>query len=156
MNAHLVHALTGYLPHILPEAVLAAAACLLFLGGAWRAGRALWGWVALAAVALAAVALWHVAANVPTVEDRLASLNEEVKRATAVSADPEDPARQQAVREAVSHHSGSSEPAGPLLSGRDHFRTKGRAVETDHMKMQSLGIHRVPASGARHGGGGFG
>jgi NADH-quinone oxidoreductase subunit N len=79
VNAHLVHALTGYLPHVLPEAVLSAAACLLFLGGAWRAGRSLWGWAALAAVGLAAVALWHVAATVPTVEDRMASLYERTR-----------------------------------------------------------------------------
>jgi NADH-quinone oxidoreductase subunit N len=76
VNTHLFHALTGYLPHVLPEAILTLTACVLFLGGTWRSCRCVWGWTALAGVAAAGLAVWWVAVNVPTVEDRLAPLFE--------------------------------------------------------------------------------
>jgi NADH-quinone oxidoreductase subunit N len=58
VNANLVTALTGYVPYLVPEMILGAAACLLFLGGTWRAHRHLWGGVALLALAAAGLALW--------------------------------------------------------------------------------------------------
>ncbi len=57
MNANLVTALTGYVPYLIPEMILGAAACVLFLGGTWRAHRHLWGGVALAALLAAGLAL---------------------------------------------------------------------------------------------------
>ncbi len=57
MNPNLVTALTGYLPYLVPEMLLGAAACVLFLGGTWRANRHLWGGVALVSLAMAALAL---------------------------------------------------------------------------------------------------
>jgi hypothetical protein len=50
-SKELVTALTGYFPYLIPEAVLGVAACVLFLGGTWRASRHLWGAVALIALA---------------------------------------------------------------------------------------------------------
>src|SRR5262249_34977478 len=44
-----------------PEAVLALAACVLFIGGTIRANRPWWGTVALAALAAAGGALWATA-----------------------------------------------------------------------------------------------
>jgi NADH-quinone oxidoreductase subunit N len=79
VNAHLVHALTGYLPHILPEAILAVAACVLFLGGTWHSCRSVWGWTALVGVVLAGLAVWYVAVNVPTIEDQQTSVLETVR-----------------------------------------------------------------------------
>jgi NADH-quinone oxidoreductase subunit N len=43
---------------IIPEMILVAAACLMFVGGTFRPGRDLWGWAALLSLALASVALW--------------------------------------------------------------------------------------------------
>jgi NADH-quinone oxidoreductase subunit N len=57
VNPNLFTALTGYLPFLIPEIILGAAACVLFLGGTWRAQRHLWGLVALAALLAAGVAL---------------------------------------------------------------------------------------------------
>jgi NADH-quinone oxidoreductase subunit N len=64
-SKELVTALTGYFPYLIPEAVLGVAACVLFLGGTWRASRNLWGGVALIALALAGLAL---SLGGPTVE----------------------------------------------------------------------------------------
>ena len=58
MNPNLVSALTGYFPYLGPEMILGLAACVLFLGGTWRANRNLWGGVALAALVAAGVVLW--------------------------------------------------------------------------------------------------
>ena len=69
MNAAIIRALTGYLPLILPVAVLGVVACVLFLGGTWRAGRNLWGGAALIGLGLAAVALFYSATELPTVEE---------------------------------------------------------------------------------------
>ena len=57
MDPHLVKALTGYLPQVLPEGVLLVAACVLFLGGTYKAGRALWGTVALVSLVVAGLTL---------------------------------------------------------------------------------------------------
>lgn len=57
MNPNLVSALTGYVPYLVPEMILGLVACVLFLGGTWRANRHLWGGVALAALIAAGLAL---------------------------------------------------------------------------------------------------
>jgi NADH-quinone oxidoreductase subunit N len=51
-------ALTSWVPLVLPEILLVAAACVLFLGGTFRPNRDLWGTVALASLAAAALAAW--------------------------------------------------------------------------------------------------
>jgi NADH-quinone oxidoreductase subunit N len=58
VNPNLVSALTGYFPYLGPEMVLGGAACVLFLGGTWRANRNLWGGVALVALIVAGLVLW--------------------------------------------------------------------------------------------------
>src|SRR5215475_14583695 len=40
-------ALAGVFPNLLPEIMLGAGACLLFLGGTFKSSRHLWGWTAL-------------------------------------------------------------------------------------------------------------
>jgi NADH-quinone oxidoreductase subunit N len=57
VNPNLVSALTGYVPYLVPEILLGAVACVLFLGGTWRSSRHLWGGVALAALLAAGWAL---------------------------------------------------------------------------------------------------
>ena len=83
MDANLVKALTGYIPQLLPELVLGVAACVLFLGGTWRANRCLWGWVALLSLALAGVGLCYTSSQVPTVE----KLSAEIKDLSDASID---------------------------------------------------------------------
>src|SRR5260370_56238 len=56
---------------IWPEAILILAACVMFLGGTFRANRNTWGAAALAALAIAAVALFLKA---PTTSLRPAEL----------------------------------------------------------------------------------
>jgi NADH-quinone oxidoreductase subunit N len=51
------HALLDFFAQVVPEIILLAGACVLFLGATFRAGRHLWGVVALVALAAAAVAL---------------------------------------------------------------------------------------------------
>lgn len=58
MNPKLIETLTGYAFYTLPELVLAAFACLLFLAGTWRCGRHLYGLLALLGLALAGVMAW--------------------------------------------------------------------------------------------------
>jgi hypothetical protein len=72
VDPNLINVLTGFVPPIAAETVLAVAACVLFVGGAFRGGRRLWGWSALVSLALAGVALAWTAAAVPTqqLEDR--------------------------------------------------------------------------------------
>jgi NADH-quinone oxidoreductase subunit N len=55
---YVISALTGFFPYLIPEMILGTAACVLFLGGTWRADRNLWGAAALLSLALAGVALW--------------------------------------------------------------------------------------------------
>src|SRR5438105_15155810 len=50
-------ALAGILPYLIPEMILGALACLVFLGGTVRGDRHLWGSVALAGLVAALVAL---------------------------------------------------------------------------------------------------
>jgi NADH-quinone oxidoreductase subunit N len=58
VNPNLVSALTDFVPYLVPEMILGAAACVLFIGGTWRVNRHLWGGVALAALVAAGLALW--------------------------------------------------------------------------------------------------
>jgi NADH-quinone oxidoreductase subunit N len=58
VNPELVTALTGYFAYLGPEMILGVAACVLFLGGTWRANRHLWGGVALVALVAAGLTLW--------------------------------------------------------------------------------------------------
>jgi NADH-quinone oxidoreductase subunit N len=69
-------ALTGFFIHLVPEAVLGLAACVLFLGATFRASRHVWAAAALLALAGAGVALGVTAANVPTVEVERAGLED--------------------------------------------------------------------------------
>ena len=87
MNEAIVHALTGYVPLVLPEAVLAVAACVLFLGGTWRGGRSLWAGAALVALGLSALALWYSAVQFPTVE----KADEDIREIVRELADSESP-----------------------------------------------------------------
>jgi NADH-quinone oxidoreductase subunit N len=57
VNVDTAAALTDFFPFLVPEAILGIFACVLFLGGTWRANRNLWGGVALAGLAAAGVAL---------------------------------------------------------------------------------------------------
>src|SRR5262249_45358858 len=57
-NEQVVSALLNVYPSIVPETVLFVGACVLFLGGTYRAGRSLWGAAALVVLAGAAIALW--------------------------------------------------------------------------------------------------
>jgi len=59
VNQSLVEALTGYIPSLLPEAILGVAACVFFLGGTWRHDKNLWGALALLALAGAGLAVWY-------------------------------------------------------------------------------------------------
>src|SRR3989442_960595 len=52
-----IQALAGILPYLIPEMILGAVACFVFLGGTIRADRHLWGSVALAGFVAALVAL---------------------------------------------------------------------------------------------------
>lgn len=54
----IVSALENSFALLVPEAILLAGACILFLGGLFRAGRSLWAVVALAALAIAGAAWW--------------------------------------------------------------------------------------------------
>jgi NADH-quinone oxidoreductase subunit N len=56
-----IDTLRGFVPYVLPEAVLGVMACVLFLGGTFKASRSLWGAVALLGLVLAGVALWYSA-----------------------------------------------------------------------------------------------
>lgn len=55
---------------IVPEIILLAAACIMFLGSTFRGGRNLWGTVALLALAASGAALWIMTVRVPTLETR--------------------------------------------------------------------------------------
>jgi NADH-quinone oxidoreductase subunit N len=58
VDANVYNALVNVFPRIIPEIVLGVGACVLFLGGTWRANRHLWGVVALLALVGSGVALW--------------------------------------------------------------------------------------------------
>src|SRR3954470_16766694 len=74
VDANIFTALTGYFPSLVPEMVLGTVACVLFLGGTWRANRNLWGGVALGGLIAAGIGLWATARWVPTVEARRAAV----------------------------------------------------------------------------------
>jgi NADH-quinone oxidoreductase subunit N len=59
IDPNILKALTGFLPAVLPEAILGVMACVLFLGTTWKSGRNLWGVVALVSLGLAGVGLWQ-------------------------------------------------------------------------------------------------
>ncbi len=54
----MIEALKDWVPLVVPELLLVAAACVLFVGGTFRTDRTLWGAVALASLAVAALAAW--------------------------------------------------------------------------------------------------
>lgn len=56
MDSHSI-ALAEIFQYLVPEMVLGVTACVLFLGGTFRANRHLWGWVALGGLVLALVAV---------------------------------------------------------------------------------------------------
>lgn len=60
MDAEIVNALNQVFPQIVPEAILLAGACVLFLGATWSRNRHLWGVVALGSLAAAGLSLWLV------------------------------------------------------------------------------------------------
>jgi NADH-quinone oxidoreductase subunit N len=75
VSESLYRALTGYVTGCLPEALLVAVACLMFLGGTWRRDRRLWGAVALAALAAAAALVaWKPLSRFDSAEDARAAL----------------------------------------------------------------------------------
>ena len=60
MNDEVISALVNGFGLIVPEMVLGLAACVLFVGGTFRANRHVWAALALAALVAAALALWRV------------------------------------------------------------------------------------------------
>jgi NADH-quinone oxidoreductase subunit N len=58
VNEAIQRALLGVFPRVVPEIILLAAACVLFLGATFRAGRDVWGSVAVVSLVLAGIALW--------------------------------------------------------------------------------------------------
>ncbi|MFL5340472.1 MAG: NADH-quinone oxidoreductase subunit N [Gemmataceae bacterium] len=71
--------LKGVFTLVVPEAVLLATACIIFLGGTVKASRHVWGSFSLVALALAAFALWNTGvpegfkrAESPLLDDNLA------------------------------------------------------------------------------------
>ena len=66
----------GVFSLIVPEMLLGAAACLLFLGSTFRGGRCLWGFVALVGLIGAGIALNITSERVQTIEQRQAALTE--------------------------------------------------------------------------------
>jgi NADH-quinone oxidoreductase subunit N len=69
------NALTGYLPHLVPEALLLAAACILFLAGTFHARRDTYGLLALVVLVGAGLALWFTPAPVYVNADNKTSQN---------------------------------------------------------------------------------
>jgi NADH-quinone oxidoreductase subunit N len=65
VNDRIQDALINWVPLVLPEIILVAAACVLFLGGTFRPQRDLWGAVALLSLAVAALAAWFVRRDLP-------------------------------------------------------------------------------------------
>ncbi len=84
---------------LVPEMVLGAVACVLFLGATFRHSRALWGGVAVAALVVAGLVLAQSARAVPTVETRQEQLVTE--RADAATRKGDD--QEQALK-AVEQH----------------------------------------------------
>jgi NADH-quinone oxidoreductase subunit N len=55
----IIRALLGVFPLVIPEIILLTAACVLFLGGTFRASRHVWGTLALVSLVLAGIALCY-------------------------------------------------------------------------------------------------
>lgn len=70
MNEHLPLVLTGFLRQLLPEIILGMMACVLFVGATFKVRRTVWGLVALASLAAAAMALMYLRRIYIPVEDR--------------------------------------------------------------------------------------
>jgi NADH-quinone oxidoreductase subunit N len=87
----------GVFSLIVPEMLLALAACILFVGSTFRASRQLWGSVALVALFAAGLALWYTAANVPTVEAHREALKQQELALLAVPRDRQPEAAVQAL-----------------------------------------------------------
>jgi NADH-quinone oxidoreductase subunit N len=87
VNSNVFTALTGYFPYLIPEAILIGWACVLFLGGTWRAGRNVWGTAALLGILAAGLAVWGSVGWVPTMEaerDRIAHMDPGAARDAAL------------------------------------------------------------------------
>ncbi len=67
-------ALKGLFSHLVPEMVLAVAACVLFLGGTFKSDRRLWSGVALASLGLALLAHFFGPASHATTRETIFSL----------------------------------------------------------------------------------
>jgi NADH-quinone oxidoreductase subunit N len=96
VSPDLFNALTGYFPVLVPEAILIAFACLLFLGATWRGNRRLWGLCALAGLGFSSLAVWGSTYWKPTQEvqrDRIVALTRQAQMEGEKS-----PAREQAVQ----------------------------------------------------------
>ena len=59
---------------IVPEIILFAGACVLFIGATFRGGRDRWASVAIAAVVLAGLALWYLNASTVPISSKAASV----------------------------------------------------------------------------------
>lgn len=68
MSPTIFQALTSFFPQLLPEVILALAACVLFLGATFRVGRSVWGMTAVASLVAAGVVLWYVVSTTPTLD----------------------------------------------------------------------------------------
>jgi NADH-quinone oxidoreductase subunit N len=98
VSSYIVGALTDYFPCLLPEMVLGVVACVLFLGGTWRADRHLWGAVALVGLALAGLGVWGSARLAPTMEARRDAILQMREKAAKV---PEGTQRKAAEEEVI-------------------------------------------------------
>ncbi len=74
MNDTQAHALVGILAYLIPEMILGAGACLVFVGGTVRADRHLWGGAALAGFVAALAALHFGPGNGPAASADLATV----------------------------------------------------------------------------------
>jgi NADH-quinone oxidoreductase subunit N len=84
VNSNILDALAGFVPQLLPEVVLSLAACVLFLGSTWKAGRKVWGTAALVGLAVAAAALAWVFASQATLEAQVAREEEKLEAVRAI------------------------------------------------------------------------
>ena len=121
MTDSIQSALTGFLPSVRPEVVLGLAACVLFLGGTFKACRGLWGGVALLALAGAGLALYLSATSVPTVEARRADV--EGLREKAKAAGPQS--------EAEAEYAKANEDLQALLYSARPADAAGAAAQGD-------------------------